>query len=94
MAMKAKTTKTAGKKAGAKKPAKAMKASSSSTKKSPAKKAGAKNLGEPSPHISQVSRCGGVGEGRRLVSNLAGTGSGRRGRLGRIDDGFLGCGIG
>jgi hypothetical protein len=43
MAMKAKTTKTAGKKAGAKKqPAKAMKASSSSTKKSPAKKAGAK----------------------------------------------------
>ena len=44
MAMKAKTTKTAGKKAGAtKKPAKAMKASSSSTKKSPAKKAGGKN---------------------------------------------------
>jgi hypothetical protein len=36
----------------------------------------------------------GVGEGRRLVSNLAGTGSGRRGRLGRLDDGFLGCGIG
>ena len=47
MAMKAKTTKTAGKKAGAKKkPAKAMKASSSSTKKSPAKKAGAKKLSE------------------------------------------------
>jgi hypothetical protein len=43
MAMKAKTTKTAGKNAGTKKkPAKAMKASSSTTKKSPAKKAGAK----------------------------------------------------
>ena len=48
MARKAKTTKTAGKKAGAKKkPVKAMKASSSSTKNSPAKKAGAKKLSEP-----------------------------------------------
>ena len=48
MAMKAKTTKTAGKKAGAKKkPAKAMKASSSSTKNRRPRKPARKKLSEP-----------------------------------------------